>query len=130
MTQTTTLVGEIGRVIVPVSDQDRAIDFYVGVLGGEKTADVPYGDGGSYRWVEVMPPGGRTAIAPCPPMGGGPSGGVMTGISFRTQDAAALHAHLREQGVDCDDLMPAGQGAPAMFFFRDPDGNPLHAAEE
>ena len=44
-----------GTVIVPVSDQDRAIEFYVETLGFEKRADIPFG--GGERWVEVAPAG-------------------------------------------------------------------------
>jgi len=40
-TQTRTHITQVGTVIVPVSDQDRAIDFYVEALGFEKRADVP-----------------------------------------------------------------------------------------
>jgi catechol 2,3-dioxygenase-like lactoylglutathione lyase family enzyme len=44
-----------------VSDQDRAIDFYVDKLGFEKRADIPFGNG--YRWVEVAPGDAETTIA-------------------------------------------------------------------
>jgi lactoylglutathione lyase len=37
-------------VVVPVSDQDRALAFYVERLGFEKRTDVPFGEG--ERWVE------------------------------------------------------------------------------
>ena len=119
---TNTRIEKIGRVIVPVSDQERAIQFYCETLGCQKTFDAPYGDG--HRWVEVTPPGGGTAIGLAPPMEG--SGGVMTGISFDVDDAKAAHEELSAAGVDVDEYMPAGQGAPSMFFFRDPDGNTLH----
>jgi catechol 2,3-dioxygenase-like lactoylglutathione lyase family enzyme len=36
-------IKEVGRVMVPVSDQDRTIEFYVEKLGFEKRADTPYG---------------------------------------------------------------------------------------
>jgi catechol 2,3-dioxygenase-like lactoylglutathione lyase family enzyme len=120
---TNTRIKKIGRVIVPVSDQDRALEFYCETLGCEKTFDEPYGDG--HRWVEVTPPGGETGIGLAPPMGG--STGVMTGVSFDVDDAKAFHEELRAAGVDVDEYMPAGQGAPSMFFFRDRDGNTLHA---
>jgi catechol 2,3-dioxygenase-like lactoylglutathione lyase family enzyme len=54
MSTTTTRLSQIGTVCIPVSDQDRMIDFYVEKLGFEKRADVPFG--GGYRWVEVAPP--------------------------------------------------------------------------
>ena len=69
-----TRITAVGRVMVPVNDQDRAIEFYVGKLGMEKIADTPYGDG--QRWVEVAPPGAPTAIALVRPM---EEGGTVAG---------------------------------------------------
>ena len=57
-------ISQLGRVIVPVSDQDKAIAFYTDKLGFSLTADVPYGEGD--RWVEVTPPQGGAAIALSP----------------------------------------------------------------
>ena len=51
MSTTTTRINTIGIVCIPVSDQEKAIEFYVDTLGFEKRADVPFGNG--YRWVEV-----------------------------------------------------------------------------
>jgi catechol 2,3-dioxygenase-like lactoylglutathione lyase family enzyme len=45
-TERTTHITQVGTVIVPVSDQDRALEFYVGKLGFEKRVDAPYGEGG------------------------------------------------------------------------------------
>jgi len=45
----------VATVGVPVSDQDRAVEFYVGVLGMEKRLEVPTSGGG--RWIVVAPPG-------------------------------------------------------------------------
>ena len=56
MPRATTRITTVGRVIVSVTDQDRALDFYEGTLGFEKIADIPFGDGS--RWIEVQPPGG------------------------------------------------------------------------
>ena len=55
MSTTATRINQIGVVCIPVSDQERAIEFYVDTLGIEKRADVPFGNG--YRWVEVAPAG-------------------------------------------------------------------------
>src|SRR5437762_1836322 len=97
---TSTRISKIGTVCVPVSDQERAIGFYVGTLGFEKRTDVPFGNG--YRWVEVAPPGADTTIAIVPPPPGKPTGGAETGIALNTADIDAVHAELREQGVDVD----------------------------
>jgi hypothetical protein len=62
---TKTRVDKIANVVVPVADQDRAIEFYVDKLGLEKRVDIPFG--GQYRWVEVAPEGADTTIALAPP---------------------------------------------------------------
>ena len=126
--ETKTLITELGRVIVPVSDQDRALEFYCGTLGFEKRADIPYGNGD--RWIEVAPPGGTAAIALCPPQTGG-AVGVPTGISLSTEDVDATHAHLKARGADVDaEVMRMGDPVPPMFWFRDQDGNSLFIVEE
>ncbi|SEM25362.1 VOC family protein [Nonomuraea pusilla] len=52
----------VRTVAVPVTDQDRALAFYVGALGMEKRLDAPLGQVGG-RWIEVAPPGADTTIA-------------------------------------------------------------------
>ena len=129
MEQTSTRITQVGRVIIPVSDQDQAIDFYVGKLGFEKRADTPFGDGN--RWVEVAPPGGTAAIALMPPREGSDDKvGVETGVSLTTEDIDADHADLRDRGVDVDpEVSRMGDPVPPMFFFRDADGNTLLVVE-
>jgi catechol 2,3-dioxygenase-like lactoylglutathione lyase family enzyme len=120
-TETGTRITQVGTVMVPVSDQDRALDFYVGKLGFEKGVDVPYGEGD--RWVEVAPTGAATTIALVPPREG-ESAGIETRVGFNTADIDADHADLRARGVDADpEVMRMGDPVPPMFFFSDPDGN-------
>jgi catechol 2,3-dioxygenase-like lactoylglutathione lyase family enzyme len=122
-TKTSTHIAEVGRVMVPVVDQDQAIEFYVGKLGFAKRADVPYGDGD--RWVEVAPPGAVTGIALVPAREG-EGGGVMSGVALTSEDLDADHADLRSRGVDVDaEIMRGGDPVPPMFFFRDQDRNSL-----
>jgi hypothetical protein len=45
-----------------------------------------------------------------------------------TADADADHAHLRASGVDADDVL-RWPGVPAMFAFRDQDGNGMEIVE-
>ena len=65
MATTKTRVNKIANVCVPVADQDRAVEFYVGKLGLEMRVDVPFGEGD--RWIEVGLPGQTTTIAIGPP---------------------------------------------------------------
>src|SRR3954471_22521017 len=128
MTTTASRISTINLVMIPSSDQDRSIEFYVEKLGFEKRTDIPFG--GSYRWVEVYPPSGTTGIALAPPRETDPVG-VQTGISLSTDDIEATHAHLRSAGVDVDaEVSRMGDPVPPMFWFRDPDGNPLRVVEQ
>jgi catechol 2,3-dioxygenase-like lactoylglutathione lyase family enzyme len=128
MSQTATRITQIGTVVVPVSDQDRALAFYVDTLGFEKRSDVPFGNG--YRWVEVAPAGAVTTIAIVPPPEGKPTGNSETGIALNTDDIDAVHADLKARGVDVDDeVSRMGDPVPPLFWFRDPDANTLMVVE-
>ena len=116
---------DVRTVGVPVTDQERALEFYVEKLGFAKQLDVPFGDG--KRWIEVAPPGATTTIALVPSRAGVPAG-VETGIRFTTQDADAEQVDLRARGVDADEVL-RWPGAPPMFAFRDQDGNGLEIVE-
>ena len=53
------MIRQIGLASVYVSDQDRALDFYVDLLGFEKISDQSI-DG--FRWIEVAPPEAETGV--------------------------------------------------------------------
>jgi predicted enzyme related to lactoylglutathione lyase len=128
MTTTASGIGAISLVIIPSTDQDRSIEFYVQELGFEKRTDVAFGD--RYRWVEVYPPSGTTGIALAPPREGDPTG-VQTGISLTSDDIDATHAQLQSRGVDVDaEVARMGEPVPPMFWFRDPDRNTLLVVEQ
>ena len=115
----------VRTVGVPVTDQDQALNFYVGTLGLEKRIDMPMG--GGRRWIEVAPGGSATTIALVTAHEGVPAG-VETGIRFTAADADAVHAAMRASGVDADDVL-RWPGVPPMFAFRDPDGNGMEIVE-
>jgi catechol 2,3-dioxygenase-like lactoylglutathione lyase family enzyme len=122
-TATTTGIGQIATVMVPVSDQDRAIEFYTGKLGFEKRADIPMGQ--AMRWVEVAAPGAATTIAIVPPREG-ETVGIETRVALASDNIDATHASLLAQGVDVDEAVARmGDPVPPMFNFRDQDGNRL-----
>lgn len=124
--KTRTRITQLRTVGVPVTDQSRALDFYAGTLGLEKRLDAPFGDG--RRWIEVAPPGATTTIALVAPSAKQPTGHD-TGIRLATADADAKHADLLARGVDADPEVLRWPGVPAMFAFRDPDGNTLEIVE-
>jgi catechol 2,3-dioxygenase-like lactoylglutathione lyase family enzyme len=104
-----------------VSDQDRARDFYVDKLGFEVQTDITMPDG--YRWLEVRPAGGVTAIAVAKP---GPDSdnkpGGFTNIILDTDDIMATYQELKARGVEFVDL-PEKQPWGWWGTLKDPDGN-------
>jgi catechol 2,3-dioxygenase-like lactoylglutathione lyase family enzyme len=129
-TATTAAVSKVANVIIPVEDQDRALEFYTEVLGFEKRADVPFGDEADGRWIEVAPSGADTVIALCPPGPSNEAGGKETGIGLQTDDIDGYHARLRERGADVDEeVSHMGDPVPPLFWVRDPEGNSLMVAE-
>jgi predicted enzyme related to lactoylglutathione lyase len=117
-------ITEVGRIAVPASDQDAALEFYVGTLGFELRSDETFADG-KMRWIEVAPAGATTSIALAPPMEGGPTS-VDTGIVLSSSDIEADHATLKAAGVDVDpEIARWGDPVPPMFRLRDPGGNSL-----
>jgi catechol 2,3-dioxygenase-like lactoylglutathione lyase family enzyme len=124
VTSTSTRVNKVNTVVVPVSDSDQALAFYVEKLGLEKRVDIPFGNG--YRWIEVAPAGAETTIAIAPPPEGKPVGNHETGIGLHTDDIDAYHAELKANGVDVDpEISRMGGPVPPLFWLRDPDGNSL-----
>ena len=116
-------ITHIGTVVLPVDDQDDALEFYVGMLGFEKRLDAEFAEG--QRWVEVAPPGAQTSLA-LVTRENAPAG---IEISFATGDAEGDHAELRSRGVDADAELIRMEYVPPMFAFRDPDGNRLRMVE-
>ncbi len=124
-TRTIRVLG-VATVGIPVTDQDRALDFYVGVLGLTKQMDVPMPGGG--RWITVAPPGPAGTTLALVAAHDGVAAGGETGIRLVTPDAEAAHAGLQAAGVAVGEVL-RWPGVPAMFAFRDQDGNGLEMVE-
>jgi len=124
VTANKTHITGVRTVSIPVADQDAALGFYVGTLGFEKLRDTPTPSGG--RWIELAP-GTDTIIVTLEPAAPDQSRGAIS-IRFTTEDAEAAHAELQAAGVDTDEIL-RWPGVPAMFAFRDPDGNAFSITE-
>ncbi len=105
---------------LPVTDQDRAKDFYVGALGFELVADNQMGP--AQRWVQVRPRGGQTSITlvtwfdTMPP-------GSLKGLVIQTDDLAGDVKALAARGLEISEIQSAPWGR--FVTFDDPDGNGL-----
>ena len=108
---------------VPVSDVDRASDFYVNKVGFHLDHDIEPGP--NMRVVQMTPPGSPTSVV----IGRGlPLGdpGTTKGIQLVVDDIDTARAELAERGVGISEIQQLGpEGAPGsrFAFFSDPDGN-------
>jgi lactoylglutathione lyase len=106
-----TAITDIGTVGIPVSDQDKAAEFFVGTLGFEKRLDVRMGE--SFRWVTVAAPGASTSVA----LITRPDTGADTGIRFLVPDAQTEHTAMRQRGK-ARTLMPFRRRKSSAQFDR------------
>jgi predicted enzyme related to lactoylglutathione lyase len=112
-------ISKVQVVSVPVSDQDRAKDFYVNVLGMELLQDMPMSS--DMRWVQVAPKGSGTSITLVTWFESMPAGSLK-GLVLETEDLEATIAEIAANGFVIDgeiDEQPWGR----FVTFDDPDGN-------
>jgi catechol 2,3-dioxygenase-like lactoylglutathione lyase family enzyme len=108
---------------IPVSEVDRAIDFYVNRVGFHLDHDIEPGPG--MRVVQMTPPGSPCSVV----IGRGmPLGdpGTTKGMQLVVDDIDAARAELAGRGLEITDVQQLGpEGAPGsrFAFFSDPDGN-------
>ena len=123
---------KIEVVTVPVSDYDRAVDFYAEKLGF--ALDIDYRVSDEVRLVQLTPPGSACSIhlgirtVEMEP-------GDLDGVFMVVSDVRAARDHLVERGVDVGELQVFDDGSyrtaregenldnVGCVFFRDPDGN-------
>ena len=105
-------------VAVPVSDVDRAKEFYVDKVGF--TADHDHQVSEDLRFVQLTPPGSACSIAIGTGIVDTPPGSVK-GLQLVVADADAARAELLERGVEVGEVQDFPWGR--FVFFEDPDGN-------
>jgi len=108
----------IELVFVPVTDVDRAIEFYVDKVGF--TLDMQARVNDEVRFVQVTPPTSACSIA----FGTGISDmvpGTQDGIQVVVPDAEAARQDLVSRGVDATPVQVLEWGS--FTSFSDPDGN-------
>jgi catechol 2,3-dioxygenase-like lactoylglutathione lyase family enzyme len=108
---------------VPVSDVDRAKEFYAGKMGFVVDHDTSFGD--DMRVVQLTPPGSAcsiaigTGIAPMEP-------GIVKGLQLVVTDMDTAYEELSGRGLELGEVQELGRpGRPGFkfVFFNDPDGN-------
>ena len=109
---------KIELIHVPVSDVDRARDFYVGIGFHLDHDQTPFE---GLRFVQLTPPGSACSIAFGTGLGGTLQPGQQDTIQVVVPDADEALAHLRERGVDAQGVDEQAWGR--FVTFADPDGN-------
>jgi catechol 2,3-dioxygenase-like lactoylglutathione lyase family enzyme len=116
-------------VTVPVSDVDRAKDFYSRQVGFN--VDFDYRIGPQTRFVQLTPPGSGCSII----IGQGVGEmepGALKGVQLVVADLQKARAQLVERGVEVSEIQVVGEnhdpdGDPldnvGFIYFSDPDGN-------
>ena len=105
-------------VSVPVSDVDRAKEFYADKVGFKLDHDHHVNEG--LRFVQLTPPGSACSIA----IGTGltdKAPGSVGGLQLVVNDADAARAELVARGVEVSEIQEYPWGR--FVFFSDPDGN-------
>lgn len=104
-------------VPVPVSDTDRAIEFYKKV-GFNVDHDVKVRPG--LRFVQLTPPGSACSVV----IGEGTTEmkpGTQKELQMVVKDAQAAHKELTARGIEVSEVQEMPWGI--FVYFSDPDGN-------
>jgi len=105
-------------VAVPVSDVDRAKDFYTEKAGFNADHDHTVSE--EIRFVQLTPPGSACSIALGKGVVDTPPGSVQ-GLQLVVSDIHAARQELAGRGVEVSEVQEFPWGS--FVFFSDPDGN-------
>jgi catechol 2,3-dioxygenase-like lactoylglutathione lyase family enzyme len=105
-------------VAVPVSDVDRAKDFYTKEAGFNADHDIVVSD--EIRFIQLTPPGSACSIALGKGVVDAPPGSAK-GLQLVVEDVHAAREELAGRGVEVSEVQEFPWGS--FVFFSDPDGN-------
>lgn len=105
---------------IPVTDQDRALEFYTKKLGLRVITDRPFH--GKQRWIELGIPRAETRLVLFTAPGQEAWIGGLMNVAFSADDVEAAAKELKARGVQfVQEPRKADWGTSAIF--KDPDGN-------
>lgn len=114
------MITKLNTVTIYVSDQDKAREFYAGLLGFQVRREADMGPMG--RWLEVAPEGAETGfmLADAAAFGKQDQIGAAADLVLHTDDVAGLHQRLAAAGVPVTE--PETQSWGTFVKITDPDG--------
>jgi catechol 2,3-dioxygenase-like lactoylglutathione lyase family enzyme len=105
---------------IPVTNQDRALEFYTSKLGFRVLTDAPFD--GTQRWIELGIPRAETRVVLFTTDDGRKTIGDFMPFTFFTDDVEGTAKELKSRGVEfVQEPQKADWGTSAIF--QDPDGN-------
>src|SRR6476469_348655 len=124
------MIDTIGGIVVIVSDQQKAVEFYTQKLGFEIKTDMSFV---GIRWIEVSPKESQSTISLMLPnvqmmsnegvVEAAKKGiGTETGVWFYSDDMQSTYEGLKNKGVDITQPEKQEWGG-IMSKFKDKDGN-------
>ena len=116
------MIRKLKFTTIPVRDQDRAVNFYVNILGFALHTDQPMGPG--QRWIEVRPPNGETGVALVTAPGFEDRIGTFTGISLECDDVQKTFDELSAKGVEFA-KPPKVESWGVSAIMKDSEGNQI-----
>jgi catechol 2,3-dioxygenase-like lactoylglutathione lyase family enzyme len=110
-------------VVIPVTDVDRAKEFYTGRLGFHLDADTRPTE--TMRVVHMTPPGSACSVVIGPKVAAaGTDLGSSASLQLVVPDIEAARAQLAGRGVEVTPVQTLDPRDGGKFvFFSDPDGN-------
>lgn len=116
----TGMIRNIKFASVPVTDQDRALEFYTKKLGFRVLTDAPFD--GTQRWIELGIPRAETRVVLFTAEDHKKMIGGFMNFTFATDDVEGTASELKNRGVEfVQEPTKADWGT--MAIFKDPDGN-------
>ncbi len=117
------MITNIAKVVVPVEDQQAALEFWTNTVGFDLVRDDSYGD---ERWIEVKPPHQELLLAltrrpPDQPRPTVPDRLPHSDLFFNCADIERTHAELTARGVKFP-LAPAREHFGWWALFQDHEG--------
>ena len=91
------MIKSVKFVSIPVTDQDRALEFYTEKLGMTIMTDQPMGPG-AQRWIELAVPGADTRVVLFTPAGHEDRIGGFSNVVFASDHVEKTHQQLRRAG--------------------------------
>jgi predicted enzyme related to lactoylglutathione lyase len=117
-------------IVIPVTDMDRAKEFYSERAGF--SVDVDHRAGEDFRVIQLTPPGSACSVTL---MRSAERAGAVSGLHLVVEDVEAARADLRSKGVEVSASFhfgaegevpgpdPERRNYGSFASFSDPDGN-------